>query len=73
MKLVWERYIGTPLTLYARMLYDHGAVTMSGMTENHLVSVQQWCDENDCGERISYDMFRFRNRAEMTSFLLKWG
>lgn len=73
MKLVWERYIGTPRTLYARLAYDHGAVTMTGMTESHLVPVHKWCEENDCGVRVSFDMFTFRNQAEMSAFLLKWG
>ncbi len=73
MKLVWERYAGTPKTLYARMSYEHGAVTQTGLTEGHLIPVQQWCEENDCGVRLSFDMFRFRNKAEMSAFLLKWG
>ena len=73
MKLVFERFLGTPRTLYARMSYPHGAITMTGMTEEHIVPVQRWCEENNCGERISFDMFRFRNQAEMSAFLLKWG
>lgn len=73
MKLVWEKYVGRPRSLYARMSYEHGAVTVTGLNESHLVPVQQWCQENDCGKRISYDTFVFRNLTEMSVFLLKWS
>lgn len=73
MKLTWERYTGTPRTLYARMAYDHGAVTLTGIKEEHLIPVQKWCEENNCGTRLAFDTFRFRNQQEMTVFLLKWG
>ena len=32
-----------------------------------------WCMENDCGYRISYDTFKFRNKNQMMLFLLRWG
>lgn len=73
MKLVWERYVGTPRSLYARMSYDHGAVTLTGLREEDLVPVQRWCEENDCGIRLSFDTFRFRSKEEISMFLLKWG
>lgn len=73
MKLTWERYVGTPKTLYARISYEHGAVTITGLTEDLLIPVQKWCEENNCGCRLSFDTFRFRNQVEMSAFLLKWG
>ena len=38
-----------------------------------LDQVGQWCYENHCGHRTSYDTFKFRNEKDMTAFLLKWG
>lgn len=73
MRLAWEKYDSRPLTLYARMAYEHGAITPTGLREDHLVPVQEWCEENRCGVRTSFDMFKFKNEKEMSIFLLKWG
>lgn len=32
-----------------------------------------WCDKNQCGRRVAYDMFAFKNRKEFSMFLLKWS
>ena len=53
--------------------YDHGAITATGLREEHLIPVQQWCEENHCGERISFDMWKFKHKQDLTAFLLKWG
>lgn len=73
MKLVWREYNHQPLVLVGMMEYDHGAVTPTGLREEHFVPVQQWCVDHRCGQRISFDMFRFRNRKEMSAFLLRWS
>lgn len=70
-KIVWEQW--KPLVLIAYMKYDHGAVTPTGLSEEHLVPVQEWSEANNCGRRISFDMWKFRNKKEITAFLLKWG
>ena len=44
-----------------------------GYTQNALDKIGQWCYENHCGRRTSYDMFKFRNEKDITAFLLKWG
>lgn len=73
MKLVWIRDETNPLILWARMQYDHGAVTTTGMRSDHLDPIQEWCMHNKCGRRTSFEMFRFRNEAELAMFLLKWS
>jgi hypothetical protein len=44
-----------------------------GLTEAEMDAVHQWCQTNNCGKRTSFDTFQFKNRKEMTMFLLRWG
>lgn len=73
MRLVWRKHTRRRLTLQAMMMYDHNAVTPTGLRETHLDPVQQWCIENNCGKRTSFDMFKFRDKKEMLMFLLRWS
>lgn len=34
--------------------------------------IQNWSSENNCGVRMAYNMWSFRNEQEMVYFLLKW-
>lgn len=43
------------------------------ITEDNMVEVANWCEEHECGRRTSFDTFRFRTRAEITAFLLRWS
>ena len=73
MKIVWQRDTEKSLVLYARLSYDHGPITQTGLRDHDLDPVQEWCMHNRCGRRTSFEQFRFRNEAEVTMFLLKWG
>ena len=73
MKIVWERDAAYPLIVIARIAYDHGPVTQTGLREHNLEPIQLWCMYNRCGKRTSFDTFKFRNEAELSMFLLKWG
>lgn len=73
MKIVWRNHSRRRLTLQAVVEYEHGAVTPTGLKSEHLDSVQEWCIQNKCGLRMSFDMFKFRNKAEISMFLLKWS
>jgi hypothetical protein len=73
MKIVWERDAAYPLIVIARIAYDHGPVTQTGLREHNLEPIQLWCMHNRCGKRTSFDTFKFRNEAELSMFLLKWG
>jgi hypothetical protein len=72
MKLTWQRD-PKPLYLCARMAYEHGAVTPTGLRDEHLEPVAAWCQENRCGVRTAFDQFRFRNEQEIAMFLLRWS
>jgi hypothetical protein len=41
--------------------------------EDQIEAMVKWCEENDCGRRMSYDMWKFKTKAEMTLFLLRWS
>ena len=76
MKLAWERDTKNPLILYARAEYNHGLVgviTPTGLRAEHMDPIQDWCVQNKCGVRTSFDMFKFKNEAEISMFLLRWG
>lgn len=60
------------LTLAARVeVQPRGFET--GISEGDMDPVQAWCKANNCGVRISFDTFRFRNQREITLFLLRWS
>lgn len=44
-----------------------------GLNESDMDPIQQWCDEHHCGCRVSFDTFQFKNKNEMTMFLLRWA
>ena len=73
MKIVWERDTNKSLVLCARISYDHGPITQTGLRSHDLDPIQLWCAQNSCGRRTSFEQFRFRNEEEVTMFLLKWG
>ncbi len=45
----------------------------SFLREEDLIPVQQWCEDNNCGRRVSFDTFRFKKREDITMFLLRWS
>lgn len=75
-KLAWtrlDRKYNNRIVLTAEAVHDHGAVTMTGLREEHLVPVQQWCEQTGCGVRMAFNIFHFDTEQEVTAFLLKWG
>lgn len=70
-RLVWVEH--SPLTLMANLEYAHGAITQTGLREDDLIPVQEWCEKTKCGVRTSFTMFKFKDRKEITAFLLVWG
>ena len=44
-----------------------------GLNESDMEPIQAWCQQTNCGRRTSFDTFQFRNKKEMTMFLLRWA
>lgn len=45
----------------------------AGLRESDIDLMQQWCTETGCGERMSFDMFRFKSKQELELFVLRWS
>ena len=50
-----------------------GFDTVTFITEEDMEEVAEWCQENSCGRRISFDTFRFKRPEDITMFLLRWS
>ena len=44
-----------------------------GISELDIIPIQKWCEENNCGVRTSFDTFKFKNKKQITLFLLRWS
>jgi len=53
--------------------FDNAHDFSVGLNESDIDPIQKWCQENNCGIRTSFDTFKFKNKKEITLFLLKWG
>ena len=61
-----------------RIIFDHSEYysinKFSNLSEPLDISeVQEWCTENENGWRTSYDTFKFRNKEQLTMFILRWS
>jgi len=56
---------------------EHYINTFTDLSESDkgqpISQMVEWCIDNDCGYRTSYDTFKFRNKNQMMLFLLRWG
>ena len=43
------------------------------LQESDIDPIQEWCQEHNCGIRTSFDTFKFRNKKQITMFMLRWG
>jgi hypothetical protein len=72
-KIVWITAEGRH-TLAARVRWVPcpDRTFLIGIGEDDMDPIQAWCEEHGCGVRVSFDQFRFRNKREITVFLLRW-
>jgi hypothetical protein len=43
------------------------------LQESDMDPIQEWCEAHNCGIRTSFDTFKFRNKKQITMFMLKWA
>ena len=53
--------------------FDNSNEFAVGLNESDIDPIQRWCEKHNCGIRTSFDTFKFKNKKEITLFLLKWG
>jgi hypothetical protein len=61
-----------------RIIFDYGEEsyinTYADLSEPlDIGTMQEWCTENECGWRTSYDTFKFRNQDQLLMFVLRWS
>lgn len=55
---------------------EHYINTFADLNEDNkqiIPRMAEWCKENECGYRTSYDTFKFRNEEQLTMFILRWS
>jgi hypothetical protein len=44
-----------------------------GLKESDMDPIQKWCQDSNCGKRLSFDTFQFASDKQITMFLLRWS
>ena len=44
----------------------------STLTEKEADAIMLWSMEHQCGVRMSFDMWNFKNEKDLMAFILKW-
>lgn len=44
-----------------------------GLKESDMDPIQKWCQDSNCGLRLSFDTFQFASDKQITMFLLRWS
>ena len=69
-KIIWHQLPGRKLK--ATWLPSPKRFEM-GLKESDMDPIQKWCQDSNCGLRISFDIFQFANDKHVTMFLLWWS
>ena len=69
-KIIWHQLPGRKLK--ATWLPQARGFEM-GLKESDMDPIQKWCQDSNCGKRISFDMFQFKTDKQITMFLLRWS
>ena len=73
MKIRWEPDEKKPLRLVAHPCQPTDDEYVEFLSEQAMIEVSKWCNQNDCGIRISFDTFKFKNKQQISMFLLRWS
>jgi len=72
-RMVFKRVSNTKYMYEIGMAFYPGCFTPTGLHEEHITPIVEWCQQNNCGRRTAYNMFQFRNAKQVTMFLLRWN
>jgi hypothetical protein len=67
----WERLPGLKLQAYTDDVAPRGFE--HGLNESDMDPIQAWTTECNCGTRMSFNMWKFKNEKQITMFLIRWS
>jgi hypothetical protein len=67
----WQRLPGLKLQAYTDDVAPRGFER--GLNETDMNPVQAWTEECHCGERMSFNVWKFENEKQITMFLIRWA
>jgi hypothetical protein len=66
----WQRLPGLRLQAYVDDIQPRGFER--GLREDDLDPIQVWSRECNCGTRMSFNEWKFKNEKQITMFLIRW-
>ena len=70
-KIKWQRLPGLKLQAYTDEVAPRGFER--GLNETDMDPVQAWTTECNCGTRMSFNVWKFKNEKQITMFLIRWS
>ena len=70
-KIKWQRLPGLKLQAYKDDVATRGFER--GLNETDMDPIQAWTDKCNCGTRMSFNVWKFKNEKHITMFLMKWA
>lgn len=70
-KIKWQRLPGLKLQAYTDDVQPRGFER--GLNESDMDPIQVWSQECNCGKRMSFNVWQFKNEKHITMFLMKWA
>ena len=67
----WQRLPGLKLQAYTDDVGPRGFER--GLNESDMDPIQAWSAECNCGKRMSFNVWQFKNEKHITMFLMKWA
>ena len=70
-KIKWQRLPGLKLQAYTDDVAPRGFER--GLNETDMDPIQLWTTECNCGIRMSFNVWKFKNEKQITMFLIRWS
>ena len=70
-KITWQRLPGLKLQAYIDDVAPRGFER--GLNETDMDPIQAWTTECNCGTRMSFNVWKFKNEKQITMFVLRWA
>lgn len=70
-KIKWQRLPGLKLQAYVDEIGPRGFER--GLRESDMDPIHEWSQECNCGTRMSFNIWKFKNERQITMFLIRWA